>query len=270
MTSETVAKYERLKAVLRQSGGVLVAFSGGVDSTLLLNAAVEALGDRALGVTASSAIHADFEAREASCLARKIGARHRLLEVDVLSDEQVASNPPDRCYHCKRSLFVLLIDLARNEGLAAVVEGTNADDGGDYRPGLRALDELAVRSPLREVGLTKAEIREISREVGLPTWDKAPYACLATRLPYGERLTPERLRRVDAAESFLRAQGFHQVRVRDHGAIARIEVPSADVERILEKNSRSLIGAHLRGLGYDFVAVDIEGYRTGSMNVGIR
>jgi uncharacterized protein len=266
---ELAEKHRRLREILEATGGVLVAFSGGVDSALLLKVAVDVLGDRALAVTAVSPIHASFEAGEAACLAREIGARHRLIEADPLADERVSTNPPDRCYHCKRALFSRLIQLAREEGLALVVEGSNVDDRGDYRPGEKALAELGARSPLREAGLTKAEVRGLSKELRLPTWDKPPYACLATRVPYGEKLTPERLRRIDAAEQFLRELGLRQVRVRDHGQVARIEVSPENVEVIARQQNRTRITTYLRGLGYDFVTLDLNGYRSGSMNVGI-
>jgi uncharacterized protein len=266
---ELAEKHRRLREILEATGGVLVAFSGGVDSALLLKVAVDVLGDRALAVTAVSPIHASFEAGEAACLAREIGARHRLIEADPLADERVSTNPPDRCYHCKRALFSRLIQLAREEGLALVVEGSNVDDRGDYRPGEKALAELGARSPLREAGLTKAEVRGLSKELRLPTWDKPPYACLATRVPYGEKLTPERLRRIDAAEQFLRQLGLRQVRVRDHGQVARIEVSPENVEVIARQQNRTRITTYLRGLGYDFVTLDLDGYRSGSMNVGI-
>ena len=270
MTPALTEKHQRLKTLLESTGGALVAFSGGVDSGLLLKVAVDVLGDRALAVTAVSPIHSAFEAEEATCLAGEIGARHRLIEVNPLADDHVAANPPDRCYHCKRALFTGLMELARQEGLGAVVEGSNVDDRGDYRPGERALAELGVRSPLREAGLTKAEVRELSRELGLSNWEKPPYACLATRIPYGEQLTSKRLRRIDAAERFLREMGLKQVRVRDHGPIARIEAPPADLETLARGENRARIVSQLRSLGYDFVSLDLEGYRSGSMNVGIQ
>jgi uncharacterized protein len=266
---ELSAKYDNLTALLADAGGVLVAFSGGVDSTFLLRAAVDALGERALAVTVASAIHPPFEVEEAECLARELGARHRLLHADPLAVEAIATNPPDRCYHCKQQLFSQLLELARQEGLSIVADGTNADDAADYRPGQRALSELGVRSPLREVGFTKAEIREASRALGLPTHDKPAYACLATRVPYGERLTPERLHRIAAAEQLLRDLGVQQVRVRDHGDTARIEVNPDDWQLLLQPPHRGRLTEALRQLGYRYVTLDLDGYRTGSMNVGV-
>ncbi len=269
MRPELENKYEGLKNTLADSGGVLVAFSGGVDSSLVLKAAVDALGDRALAVTVTSPIHPRSEAEEARRVAKAIGARHMVVEINPLGAEGVAHNPPDRCYHCKHAVFSRLLDIAAEEHLPVVADGSNVDDTGDYRPGARALEELDIRSPLREASLGKQDIREISKELGLLTWDKPAYACLATRIPYGEELTPERLQRIEAAEDVLRGMGFQQVRVRDHGEIARIEIAATDFGLALKPENRARILEELRGLGYGFVALDLEGYRMGSMNVGL-
>lgn len=269
MRAELTKKYEQLRRWLRDAGGLVVGFSGGVDSTLVLRAAKDVLGDKVLAVTVSSPIHPRFELEEARSLARLIGTAHRVVEFDPLADERIRHNPKDRCYHCKRSVFAALQEVAREEGLPVVADGSNVDDEGDYRPGMKALSELGVRSPLREVGLDKEEIRELSRELGLPTWDKPALACLATRVPYGEELTPGRLRRVEAAEDFLRAAGLRQVRVRDHGTIARIETTADEFEALMAADVRERVVGELQRLGYQYVALDLGGYRTGSMNVGV-
>jgi uncharacterized protein len=259
-------KYARLKEILRDIDGAVVAYSGGVDSTLLLKAAVEALGQRALAVTAESETYPQREGEEAARFARELGARHRVLRTSELEIEHFVSNPPERCYYCKKELFGKLLSIAREETLEAVLDGSNVDDTGDHRPGMRAAAELGVRSPLQEAALSKEDIRAISKELGLPTWNKPSFACLASRFPYGDLITPEKLTRVGAAEELLRSLGVSQVRVRDHGDTARIEVTTEHFDLIMRPDNRERIVAELRALGYLYVALDLQGYRTGSMN----
>jgi uncharacterized protein len=258
--------YEKLKGILAETGGILVAYSGGVDSTLLLRVALEVLGDRALAVTASSETYPSEEVGEAICLAHEMGARLRAIHTNEIELEQFASNPPERCFYCKQELFGKLVAIAKEEGLPVVADGSNVDDTGDYRPGMRAASELGIRSPLREAGLTKADVRELSRELGLPTWDKPSFACLASRFPYGSQITREKLSQVGEAEQMLRGMGLRQVRVRHHGDTARIEVGLDDLPRVVGGESRARIVSELRRLGYLYVTVDLEGYHTGSMN----
>jgi uncharacterized protein len=264
--SELESKYNQLKEMLAETGGVVVAYSGGVDSTLLLKVAVDTLGDRALAVTASSETYPAQEVEEAVCLAGELGARLRRIETSELELEEFASNPPERCFYCKTELFGKLVEIAREEGLPVVADGSNLDDTSDYRPGAKAAAALGVRSPLREAGLTKEDVRELSRELGLPTWDKPSFACLASRFPYGDRITEEALRRVGAAEQVLRGLGLRQLRVRHHGDIARIEVPLSDLPVVTSPENRARVASEFRKLGYTYVTVDLEGYRTGSMN----
>ena len=266
MREDLQNKYDMLKSILAQTGGVLVAYSGGVDSTLLLRVAMEALGDRVLAVTASSETYPMHEVDEAVCLAREMGARLRTIHTEELDMEEFASNPPERCFYCKQELFGKLIAIAEEEGLPAVADGSNVDDEGDFRPGTKAAAQLGVRHPLREAGLTKADVRELSRELGLPTWDKPSFACLASRFPYGDSITREGLKRVAAAEQVLRDLGFRQLRVRHHGETARIEVGVEDLSKAVAPAERDRIVSEFRKLGYLYVTLDLEGYRTGSMN----
>jgi pyridinium-3,5-biscarboxylic acid mononucleotide sulfurtransferase len=260
------AKYAALLARLRPLGGAVVAFSGGVDSALLLFAAREALGDRALAVSGRSPSFPWREHEHAVKLAEALGARHASVDTDELSNPEYAKNPASRCFVCKSTLFARLKEVAAREGLGHVLEGSNADDRNDYRPGMKAAEKLGVLAPLMEVGLTKAEIRELARERGIPVWDRPSLACLSSRIPYGSLITEERLARIDAAEEHLRANGFRQVRVRDHGPLARIEVEPAEIPRLLDGALRANVAAELKRLGWKYVSIDLEGYRTGAMN----
>ena len=267
--AETAARWARLLDELRKLPGAVVAFSGGVDSSLLLLAAREALRDRVLAVTARSATYTPLEEEAARELAARLGARWQAVDTDELSDPAFRANPPERCYLCKRELLTRLRAIAAQAGGAAVLEGSNVDDLGDYRPGRRAVEELGVRSPLLEAGLTKTQIRALARAHGLPNWDRPAAACLASRVPYGEELTVERLRRIGAAEQALRDRGFAVVRVRDHGAVARVELGTDELPRLLAAELRAGVVADLRAVGYTWVALDLEGYRTGGMNEGL-
>ena len=260
------SKFARLKKTIAETGGMLVAFSGGVDSTLLAKVAFDVLGDRALAVTVRSKIHPAFEEREAAEIADAIGMCHLVLDADPLEVEGFAANPPERCYVCKKAILSALLDVARREGLPAVAEGSNASDAGDFRPGMKAVAELGVLSPLKDAELTKDEIREISRDLGLVTWDKPSYACLASRIPYGDEITVEKLRAVDTAEDYLRGKGYRVLRVRHHGDVARIELAPDEMKRFAAQEDFDEVSRAFRGFGFRYSALDLEGYRTGSLN----
>ena len=261
---DAAEKYARLTASLRALGGVLVAFSAGVDSSLLLAAAHEALGGRAVAVTAVSPLAPDREVQEAVRFCAERGIEQVLLEFDPFPVPHFAENPPDRCYYCKKALFSRFKEIAAERGLPCVAEGSNLDDTGDYRPGMRAVEELHIVSPLLDVGLRKAEIRELSKAMGLPSWNKPSAACLASRIPYGETISPEKLAMVGAAEEKLRALGFTQLRVRAHGKLARIELPRTELKTALYHAQE--IEQSLRALGFLYVTLDLGGFQSGSMN----
>jgi uncharacterized protein len=266
LTDAERAAYDRLRAACRDLGSTLVAFSAGVDSTLLLKVCADELGDRVVAATAVSESYPAHELQQAKRLARDIGVELVLVETNELADENYASNPTNRCFYCKQELFTTIFPVATDRGLATVSYGANLDDVGDFRPGMQAAKAMGARAPLLEAGLGKPEIRAISRYLGLETWDKPAFACLSSRIPYGERVTAEKLAQIDQAEMFLYESGFRQVRVRHHGDVARIEVPPSDLPRFFADGLNDRVAARLKGIGFKHVAVDLQGYRSGSMN----
>ena len=269
-TDNTKGKSQNLEDILLDMESVLIAFSGGVDSTLLLRVAKDVLGNKVLAVTANSTVYPSEEIEQAKALAHNLKARHEIIETRELRNPKFVSNPKDRCYWCKKELFAELTSIARENNLNYVLDGSNFDDLDDFRPGMEAARELGVRSPLQEAMLTKTDIRSMSKSMGLPTWDKPSFACLASRFPYGTEITKENLVKVDKAERLLRKLGLTQTRVRHHGTIARIEVPGEDIPQFSEEALRSQIVSYLKRLGYTYVTLDLEGYRTGSMNEVLR
>lgn len=263
----TNQKTERLGGIIRKMGSLLVAFSGGVDSTFLLKVARETLGrENVVAVTARSPVYPKREYAAARKLAREMDVQHLFVDSNELELPQFAANPFNRCYHCKKELFVHLEEIARKMNLASIAEGSTLDDEKDFRPGMAAIREMSIRSPLREAGLTKVEIRAQSRKLGLPTWNKPSLACLASRFPYGDRITPEGLGQIERAEQFLIGLGFSQVRVRHHGRTARIEIPLEEIGSLLDPRTRNRVVKRLKEIGFTYVTLDLQGYRSGSMN----
>lgn len=265
-TQTQLRKYDALKKMIKGFGSVAVAFSGGVDSTFLLYAAKEALGDQVIAVTAQSCSFPKRELDEAKSFCEQQKIRHFICQSEELDIEGFSHNPKNRCYLCKHELFEKIRCIAEQEKIAEIAEGSNLDDNGDYRPGLQAVAELGIQSPLRSIGFTKDDIRTLSKHFGLTTWDKQSFACLSSRFVYGETISREKLGMVDQAEQLLLDLGFHQVRVRIHGTIARIELMPEEFPKLLEEDIRNQITSSFRLFGFTYVTMDLTGYRTGSMN----
>ncbi len=263
---EVEEKLSKLKAVVSKLESVVVAFSGGVDSTLVAKVCYDTLKDKSMAVTARSETYPDFEFKESQKLADEIGIKHLVIDTSELAIEGFANNPPERCYFCKTELFGKLKEIAGEQGFLNVADGANLDDTQEFRPGLQASRELNVRSPLKETGLTKKDIREVSKFLNLPNWDKPAYACLSSRFPYGQSITEEKLSMVSEAEKYLRALGLIQFRVRHHETIARIEVLPEDIHILTNSPVREELSAKFKNIGFTYVTLDLEGYRSGSMN----
>ena len=266
ITREQMEKLEHLRSYLKKLHSVAVAFSSGVDSTFLLKVAASTLGDKVIAVTAKSCSFPKRELNEAAVFCEKEGIRHYVCESEELNIEGFAGNPKNRCYLCKKELFEKIQVIADENQMENIVEGSNLDDNGDYRPGLLAVAELGIKSPLRECHLTKADIRALSKYLELPTWEKQSFACLSSRFVYGETITEEKLGMVDKAEQLLLDMGFHQVRVRIHGRMARIEIEPEEFGKLMEERARNIIIEKFKDYGFSYISMDLMGYRTGSMN----
>ncbi|MDF2840491.1 MAG: hypothetical protein K0Q99_1263 [Clostridia bacterium] len=264
MTELTLSKLEKLKTIIKETGGAVVAFSGGVDSTFLLKVAYDVLGSKVLAVTANSETYPKRELEAAKAYAKSLDIRHIVIETLELEIDGFADNPPDRCFYCKHELFSKLTDIAKSNGIDYVFDGSNYDDRNDHRPGMRAAKQLGVISPLKQAEMTKDDIRSISKELGLSTWNKPSFACLSSRFPYGTKITPEKLVVIGEAEDYIRDLGFYELRVRHHDNIARIEIGKADLVKIIPFADQ--IVAKLKSLGFLYVTLDLAGYKTGSMN----
>jgi uncharacterized protein len=262
----TLSKFEELKNRLLEMRKVLVAFSGGVDSSFLLKVAADVLGENVLAVIASSETYPSKERDEAIKLAERLNVRHTVIQTKELENPDFSSNPPERCYYCKSELFSKLKEIAESEGIPYVLDGSNYEDTSDFRPGTKAAEELGIRSPLKEVGLIKDEIRQLSKSIDLPTWNKPSLACLSSRFPYFTEIGPKSLKQVAQAEEYLKGLGFNQVRVRHHGQIARVEIDPQEFSRIMDENVREKITKNFKKFGFIYTALDLAGFRSGSMN----
>lgn len=262
-------KYDILINNLKSLNKVAIAFSGGVDSSFLLYAASKALGENVIAITANSNVlpHGEFD--EAKDLCKSIGVRHIVMEFDPLKVDEFRRNVKDRCYYCKKNLMSRMINVAKENGFDVLAEGSNTDDGSDYRPGARALQELEIVSPLKDADLSKQDIRDLSNKYNLPTWDKPSYACLATRIPYNEEITSDKLSMVEKSEALLHEYGFLQSRVRVHGNVARLEIMPEQFDKLMSDDIRMAILEGIKNNGFDYVSLDLSGYRTGSMNIGV-